>query len=80
MEMRKIMALTNYWWLLTWLFTGGLMINYLAPRKREIVLGKEEVRWSKGAAIGLMIPYIIWAGFRTNDFGDSLLSSKLQKN
>lgn len=60
------MALTNYWWLLIWLFTGGLMISYLAPRKREIVLGKEEVCWSVPAAIALVIPYIVAAALRTN--------------
>lgn len=50
------------------------------PKCREVVLGKEKVCWSKVAATGLVIPYIIWGGFRSDVFGDSLLSSKIQKN
>lgn len=74
------MALTNYWWLLIWIFVGGSLLAVLFPRRRELVCGEMEERWDIIPAVILVIPYIIWAGFRTDAYGDSLLSSKLQKN
>lgn len=74
------MALTNYWMQLIWMFTGGVFLAILFPRQREVVLGKEEERWGIIPAILLVLPYIFMAAWRTNNFGDSLLSSKLQKN
>ena len=74
------MTLTNYWWLLIWLFIGGGALAVFMPKRQEIVLGKTEERWGMLSAFVLILPYIIWAGFRSNSFGDSLLSSKLQKN
>lgn len=65
------MTLTNYWWLLIWIFVGGVVMYSLDPKCREVVLGKEKVCWSKPAAIGLVIPYIIWGGFRSDIFGDT---------
>lgn len=65
------MALRNYWWLLIWLFTGGLLIYYLFPRQEEMVLGKKEVRWRIPAALLLCVPYWIWAGYRPDGFGDT---------
>lgn len=67
----KDMTLTNYWWLLIWIFVGGVVMYSLDPKCREVVLGKEKVCWSKAAAIGLVIPYIIWGGFRSDIFGDT---------
>ena len=64
------MELTNYWWLLIWLFTGGLVLNYLAPKRYENVCGKMECRWNWLPAIGFVLPYIIWAAGRRN-FGDT---------
>ena len=68
------MRLTNFWWLLIWLFTIGLMLEFLVSKRREIVNGKTEYRWRPGAAAILVFPYIIWAGFRdtTGAYGDSL--------
>lgn len=65
------MTLTNYWWLLIWLFTGGALLAWFFPRKRETVCGKIENRWGVAPAILLVVPYIIWAGFRTDAFGDT---------
>lgn len=65
------MALTNYWWLLIWLFTGGAFLAYFFPKRREMVCGKVEDRWGVVPAIILVVPYIIWAGFRTDRFGDT---------
>lgn len=65
------MTLTNYWWVLIWLFTGGILLNSFFPKRREMIGGKKEERWEVFPAIVLMVPYIIWAGFRTDGFGDT---------
>lgn len=65
------MTLTNYWWLLIWLFTGGVLLALYFPKRREVIGGKVEERWDVFPAVVLMIPYVIWAGFRTNGFGDT---------
>ena len=65
------MTLTNYWWLLIWLFTGGALLAWVFPKKCEMVYGKMENRWEVFPAILLVVPYIIWAGFRTDEFGDT---------
>lgn len=74
------MRLTNYWWLLIWLFIGGMFLTIIFPKKRELVCGKKEERWGVVPAIILVLPFIIWAGFRGDGFGDSPLSSMGQKN
>ena len=65
------MTLTNYWWLLIWIFTGGAFLACFFPKRCEMVCGKMENRWEVVPAILLVIPYIIWAGFRTDGFGDT---------
>lgn len=65
------MTLTNYWWLLIWVFVGGIFLIYIMPQRREIVMGKSEYRWSVPAALILVLPYIIWAGFRSDIYGDT---------
>lgn len=65
------MTLTNYWWLLIWLFIGGAFLTIFFPKKREIVLGKTVERWGMLPAVILVFPYIIWAGFRSYSFGDT---------
>ena len=67
------MTLTNYWWLLIWLFTVGIFLHAFAQKETVFVAGKKEERWSWFAAIVLVIPYVIWAGFRTDYFGDTAL-------
>ncbi len=74
------MALTNYWWLLIWIFAAGGIMAVVVPKQKKIVCGKMEYRWGWISAFALFLPYIIWAGFRSSSVGDSLLSSKLQKN
>lgn len=66
------MTLTNYWWLLIWIFVGGILLAVLFPRRRELVCGEMEERWDSISAVILVIPYIIWAGFRTDSFGDTI--------
>lgn len=65
------MILTNYWWLLIWVFIGGWVLNIYIPKRHEVVLGNTEVRWRVLPAFLLMLPYIVWAGFRSNAFGDT---------
>ena len=65
------MTLTNYWWLLIWLFTGGILLAVFCPRRRECVCGEMKERWDTIPAVILVIPYFIWAGFRTDAFGDT---------
>lgn len=65
------MTLTNYWWLLIWLFIGGLFLNSLFSKRDEIVLGKREKRWNIIPAVILVLPYIIWAAYRSDNWGDT---------
>lgn len=65
------MTLTNYWWLLIWMFTSGVFLACLFPKRRELVCGEVKERWEVVPAVLLVVPYIIWAGFRTNGFGDT---------
>ena len=67
------MTLTNYWWLLIWLFTVGAFLHIFTQKETVVVAGKKEERWSWYAAIALAVPYVIWATFRTNYFGDTAL-------
>lgn len=65
------MELRNYWWLLIWLFLfGGVSLAFF-PKREEIVLGKPVQRWGKLAAAALALPYVIWAGWRPDYFGDT---------
>lgn len=65
------MRLTNYWWLLLWLFTGGLILDREFPKRAEKVDGKKVKRWNWLPAILLVLPYVIWAGFRGDQIGDT---------
>lgn len=65
------MAITNYWWLLIWLFTGGLLLAYFTPKKTIIINGNKRKCWWFITSIMLVLPYIIWTGFRTDSWGDT---------
>lgn len=54
-----------------WMFTGGLFLKVFASRKRELVGGQIETRWRILPAVIMVMPYIIWAGYRGNNFGDT---------
>lgn len=64
------MELTNYWFLVIWIFFGGALLFMVFPQKQEVVLGQNTNRWNIISATLLMLPYIIWAGFRGN-FADT---------
>lgn len=65
------MVLTNNWMLLIWPLTIGLFLNVVIPKTLVTVEGKSEYRWGKFSAFLLVIPYIIWAGYRSDLFGDT---------
>lgn len=65
------MTLTNYWWLLIWIFACGVFLACFFPKRREMVCGEMVYRWNVVPAVILVVPYIIWAGFRTNEYGDT---------
>ena len=66
------MVLKNYWWQLIWLFLfGGVSLAFI-PKREEIVLGKPVQRWGKLSAAALALPYVIWAAWRTDIYGDTL--------
>ena len=44
---------------------------FLIPKREEMVLGKPQIRWRPVAALLLVIPYILWAGFRVRGYGDT---------
>lgn len=56
---------TSYWHPLIWCLAAGIVL-YRMPRKTEIIGGKAVQRWYWFAALLLVLPYILWAGCRTN--------------
>lgn len=64
------MVLTNYWMLLIWILTVGLFLNVVIPKTLVTVEGKSEYRWGKFSAFLLVVPYIVWAGYRAG-IGDT---------
>lgn len=65
------MVLRNYWMLLIWLLTVGIFLNVVIPKTLVTVEGKSEYRWGKFSAFLLVVPYIVWAGYRLDWFGDT---------
>ena len=65
------MTLTNYWWLLIWIFIGGGVLALFIPKQQELVNGRKVERWTMPTALILIAPYSVWAGFRSNAFGDT---------
>lgn len=66
------MELTNYWWLLIWLFGAGACLHLMFPKKQVMSGGLREERWETMPAVILAVPYVIWTAFRRN-FGDTEL-------
>lgn len=65
------MRLHNYWWLLIWLFLFGVISAVFIHKREEPVQGRKEVRWNWLPAAILAAPYVIWAAWRPNGFGDT---------
>ena len=64
-------GLHNYWWQIIWILTAGLFLKLVCLKREEIVLCERHTRWSYWSAILLSLPYVLWAGFRTDYFGDT---------
>ena len=64
------MRLHNYWWLLIWPLLFGALSAVLNMRRVELVDGRRSIRWRPIAAYALVIPFVIWAGWRRH-FGDT---------
>ena len=70
MTLTSLFRLTNYWFLLIWLFAAGAFFFFVEHKRTEPVLGKPERRWQPWAAAVLALPYVLWAGYRGN-FADT---------
>jgi len=55
---------TSYWYLLIWIFAAGVVL-YKMPKKQELVCGQVQERWYWFTAALLVLPYVLWAGYRT---------------
>ena len=69
------MTINNYWWLLIWIITGGLLISKIVPMEQITVCGRKVYRYNILSAVSIFFPYFIWTAFRNDTIGDSLLSS-----
>ncbi len=65
------MSITNYWFQLIWILTAGIILTRFRRKKQEIVMGRIEERWQMAPAVLLVIPYIIAAALRSDNFGDT---------
>lgn len=74
------MTLTNYWWLLIWLFIAGGFLAVFFQKQQVELFGKKEIRWKWPAVILISLPYVIWAGFRPDSFGDTASYRRAYKN
>lgn len=58
------LAQTSYWLLLVWVFAAGIVL-YKMPKKQELVCGQMQERWYWFTAVLLVLPYVLWTGYRT---------------
>lgn len=56
---------TSYWHPLVWIFAAGIVL-YSMPKKTQYISGQYVQRWHWVTVIMLVLPYILWAGYRTN--------------
>lgn len=73
------MTLTNYWVILIWFFIGAFLFGNFFPKKKVLAYGRVEYRWTISAAFLLFLPYVIWAGCRSNSFGDTIAYKNMFK-
>ncbi|WP_461881603.1 hypothetical protein [Fusicatenibacter sp.] len=52
------------------------MLALFIPKQQELVNGRKVERWTMPTALILIAPYIVWAGFRSNAFGDSIITDR----
>lgn len=71
--------MSQYILILIWLVAMGIIVSIIPVERYENVLGRKEVRVTWMFAICTFMPVLLMAAVRQN-IGDSLLSSKIQKN
>lgn len=64
-------VLTNYWFLIGWVAIMGVVSFVIPYRRPERIMGRIEYRWPIPMALLAIVPLIIWAGTRTDAFGDT---------
>lgn len=76
------LTLTNYWLPLIWIVVGAVVFQAFFYEVPINVLGKTEYRWPLQLALIMGIPYILWAGNRGDELGDTAVyrSSFLEDN
>ena len=67
------MRLQSYWWILIWILLFGVISSVFDVKQREIVLGQLVFRWKWFYVVVLGLPYVVWAGLRSDIFGDTTL-------
>ena len=65
------LTLTNYWLLIGWIAAAAAVFSFTRMRRPELVRGEMEVRYPVVVALITALPYIVWAGFRPDGFGDT---------
>ena len=64
-------VLTNYWFLIGWVAIMGIVALVIPYRRPERIMGRIEYRWPIPMALVAIVPLIVWAGTRTDQFGDT---------
>ena len=64
------MRLHNHWWLLIWPLLYGVLCHFINNKQEETIDGKRTVRWKYLFAFLMVVPLVIWAGWRVH-FGDT---------
>lgn len=54
---------TSYWLLVIWAIGAGLLL-FKMPKKHLLIQGRVERRWYWVTVIMLVLPYILWTGYR----------------
>lgn len=65
------LALTNYWLLLIWIVVGTIVFRLFFYEVPVDVMGRIQYRWPLPIALLMIVPYILWAGNRSDAFGDT---------
>lgn len=71
--------MSNYYLILVWVAVAWMIGLCTKVQRTEYVCGEKVQRYYPLWAFLIYLPLVIWSGFR-GYVGDSLLSSKLQKN
>ncbi len=64
-------VLTNYWLLIVWVAIMGVISLIIPYRRPERIMGRVAYRWPVLMALVAIVPLIVWAGTRTDGFGDT---------